>query len=124
MKCIKVNDSFMTIGEVAADLRSLGIKVSEKRLSDGIASGIYSFGKVLNVGETGRRTLQIFRSDYERWKENSLLGNEDPKEKYTPISHDDWELLSSNTFTQESKGIMWEVIIRSWTKCGGNSTSD
>lgn len=123
MKSMKANDSIMTLNEVAADLRSLGIKITTKRLSDGIASGIYTFGRVLHVSETGRRTLQIFRVDYERWKEKNLFGNEEPNEKYIPISHDDWELLSSNTFTQESKGIMWEVIIRSWAKRGGDSAS-
>ena len=41
-----------------------------------------------------------------------------PKEntKSFLISHPNWELLSSNTFTQESKDIVWEVIVRSWKK--------
>lgn len=41
--------------------------------------------------------------------------------KKVPIpSQQNWELLSSNTFTQEANGVLWEVIIKSWKKRDNN----
>lgn len=71
----------MTLREVLLAMRAAGIPVTEKIISDGIASGAYPFGRVVNTGETGRRTLQIFRVDFDAWLESKT-----PKEKtaYTP----------------------------------------
>ena len=71
----------MTLRDVYYEMREAGIRCSEKVISDGIASGAYPFGRVLNVGETGRRTVQIFRVDFEAWLETKM-----PREAltYTP----------------------------------------
>ena len=114
----------MTLSEVVEDLRGLGMKISTNSLSDGIASGLYPFGKIASTGDTGRRNIRIFRTDYEQWKRDFLLGQGSVVEIIRPpIPPLDWELISTNTFTQENKDIMWEVIIRSWAKRGGDSTS-
>lgn len=60
----------MTVKEVVQTMRQAGIQCSERIVSDGIASGMYPFGTVVAVGETGRRTLQIFRVDFEAWLES------------------------------------------------------
>ncbi len=43
--------------------RDHGWKVSHMRLADGIAEGFYPFGRIVSVGNTGRRTVEIFRKD-------------------------------------------------------------
>lgn len=57
----------MTLADVVKDLRSRGVKTKAQTISDGIASGALPFGTILSVGETGRRHLLIFRSDYIKW---------------------------------------------------------
>ena len=57
----------MTIKEVLTAMRAAGIPCTDKRISDGIASGAYPFGRVTNEGETGRRTLEIFQVDFYAW---------------------------------------------------------
>lgn len=106
----------MTLADVVEDLRSVGMKINAMTLSDGIASGLYPFGKVLHVGETGRRHIQIFRTDYERWKAEVLLGTSSLPENASPITRANLELISTHTYTQEDSEILWEVIIRSWAK--------
>lgn len=66
----------MTLREVLLAMRAAGIPVTEKIISDGIASGAYPFGRVVSTGETGRRTLHIFRVDFDAWLESKT-----PKEK-------------------------------------------
>lgn len=108
----------MTLSEVVNDLRSVGMKIKENTLSDGIASGVYSFGKILHTGKTGRRSIQILRVDYERWKTEVLFGNgADPSiPAPAPTPQVEWELISTRSYTQEDKDIIWEVIIRSWAR--------
>lgn len=108
----------MTLADVVKDLRSIGMKTNAKSLSDGIASGHYPFGKILHLGETGRRHIQIFRTDYERWKAEVLLGTGPSSENPVPASWANLELISTHTYTQEDKDILWEVVIRSWAKKG------
>ena len=60
----------MTVHEVVQAMRQVGIQCTPRIVSDGIASGMYPFGTVVGVGETGRRTLQIFRVDFEAWIES------------------------------------------------------
>lgn len=57
----------MTIQEVYLAMREAGISSSPTRISAGIASGLYPFGTVTNVGETGRKTVLIYRVDFEAW---------------------------------------------------------
>lgn len=57
----------MTLHDVYQEMREAGIRCSMKVISDGIACGAYPFGRIVNVGETGRRTVQIFRVDFEAW---------------------------------------------------------
>lgn len=108
----------MTINEVCQDLRNIGMGMTQKTVADGIESGAFPFGKVLSV-TNGRRHILILRQDYEKWKENMTLGG--TKQSATanepaPISCADWDLISSHTYTQENKDIMWEVIIRGWAR--------
>lgn len=57
----------MTLKDVYEEMRSAGIRCSMKVISDGIATGAYPFGRVVSTGETGRRTVEIFRVDFEAW---------------------------------------------------------
>lgn len=50
-------------------LRERGIRMSVPRLIHGIEAGYYSFGRVIGVGESGRRTVEIYRKDFEEWME-------------------------------------------------------
>ena len=106
----------MTLAEVVEDLRNIGVKTTSKVVSDGIASGRYPFGTILHLGGTGRRHIQIFRTDYERWKNEVLLGAKPSSDNTSPITRANMELISTHTYTQEDKEILWEVIIRSWAK--------
>ena len=116
----------MTINEVVADMRSIGMKVGHGTVSDGIVSGLFPFGKLLAESPSGRRTFIILRKEYEKWKESvSLEAVEAPVSinKPFPEVRSDWELESTNTFTQEDKDIMWEVIIRSWRRESPSNTN-
>ena len=62
----------MTLREVYYAMRKAGIRCNTKMISAGIASGAYPFGRVVNVGETGRRTVEIFRVDFEAWLESKM----------------------------------------------------
>lgn len=109
----------MTLREVYEDLRKHNFKISLSRLSDGIASGLYPFGSVLQVGETKRRTFQILRLDYEKWKDKVVLRKSDSPSAATlnpPTDKSNWRIISTRTYTQEDNDIMWEVIIRSWAR--------
>lgn len=62
----------MTLTDVYHAMRQAGIPCSPERISAGIASGAYPFGCVTNVGETGRRTILIYRVDFESWLETKI----------------------------------------------------
>lgn len=62
----------MTLREVYYAMREAGIPCNEKMISAGIASGAYPFGRVVQEGETGRRTLEIFRVDFDAWLETRI----------------------------------------------------
>lgn len=62
----------MTIKEVADDMRSRGMGMAYKTITDNIANGTFPFGTVINTGETGRRTFLILRRDYEAWANRCL----------------------------------------------------
>ena len=59
----------MTVFDVYYAMRAAGIRTSPQRISAGIASGAYPFGRVVSVGETGRKTLEIYRVDFLNWLE-------------------------------------------------------
>lgn len=65
----------MTLHDVYIAMRDAGIRSSPERISAGIASGAYPFGRVVNVGETGRRTLEIYRVDFYDWLETRIPKN-------------------------------------------------
>ena len=67
----------MTVTEVYHAMREAGIRSSPTRISAGIASGAYPFGRIVSVGETGRKTLEIFRVDFYTWLESKV-----PKEAH------------------------------------------
>ncbi len=62
----------MTLRETYYAMREAGIPCNEKMISAGIASGAYPFGRVVQEGETGRRTLEIFRVDFDAWLETRI----------------------------------------------------
>ena len=62
----------MTINEVYLAMREAGIPSNLRSISAGIASGAYPFGRVVNVGPTGRRTVQIFKVDFYAWLESKI----------------------------------------------------
>ena len=57
----------MTLQDVRMDLRARGFRISPAMISQNIKSGLFPFGKVINVGDTGRTTILILRNDYEKW---------------------------------------------------------
>lgn len=57
----------MNLTEVYREMRAAGIHCSPTSISAGIASGAYPFGRVVSTGETGRRTIEIFRVDFLAW---------------------------------------------------------
>ena len=60
----------MTLREVYYAMREAGIPCNMKMISAGIASGAYPFGRVVSVGETGRRTLEVYKVDLYAWLES------------------------------------------------------
>lgn len=60
----------MTCRDVYYAMRKAGIRSSPERIAAGIESGYYPFGKVVNVGETGRRTIEIYSVDFYAWLES------------------------------------------------------
>lgn len=62
----------MTVREVYYAMRAAGIRCNPTMISAGIAIGAYPFGRVVNTGETGRRTLEIYRVDFEAWLESKM----------------------------------------------------
>ena len=57
----------MTLEEVAQGMRSVGIPISKKAISDGIQDGTYPFGRVRSQGPTGRCCFEISRMKFNQW---------------------------------------------------------
>ena len=70
----------MTIREVYYAMREAGIPCNTTSVSAGIECGAYPFGRVVNKGETGRKTFEIFKVDFYAWLETKI-----PKEPKAPI---------------------------------------
>lgn len=62
----------MTITEVCDDMRSRGMSLGHKTLSDGLVSGVFPFGSLIGTSPTGRRSFMILRKDYETWADENL----------------------------------------------------
>lgn len=62
-----MNKITMTTQEVSSRLREVGVHFSKEMIVDGIASGLLPFGRVIRSGESGRRTILVFRKDLEQW---------------------------------------------------------
>lgn len=71
----------MSVIEVMTEMRKAGIHCNARQISDGIDMGVYPFGRVSNIGVTGRRTLEIFRVDFEAW-----LASKSPKKAEQPTA--------------------------------------
>ena len=63
----------MTAREVYYAMREAGIRTSPQAIAAGIVSGAYPFGEVVNIGETGRRTLRIYTVDFLNWLESKKV---------------------------------------------------
>lgn len=57
----------MTLKDCVVEMRTYGIKCKEMDVADAIEDGTYPFGRLKRVGNTGRRTFEIWRVDFERW---------------------------------------------------------
>lgn len=62
----------VTINEVAAMFRAVGIKATPVTLADGIEAGAYPFGRLVKKSGTGRRQFEIFRVDVQRFIESKM----------------------------------------------------
>lgn len=67
----------MTLDQVVEEFRMVGIKTDKKRISDGIKSGIYPFGRIISVGPTGRCCFEIWRKDLEAFLDAMNPNKED-----------------------------------------------
>lgn len=57
----------LSLTECTEEMRRHGIPCSNVDVGDAIASGVYPFGRLKRTGETGRRTFEIWRVDFEAW---------------------------------------------------------
>lgn len=62
----------MTLSEVVTAMRKAGFKTGETAVADAIETGRYPFGQVVGRGKTGRRKLEIFRVDFEKWLKEKI----------------------------------------------------
>lgn len=65
----------MTLNECATAMRDRGIPCSPARIADCIESGVYTFGRLVRSGKTGRRTFEIWRVDFEQWLAEKMGDN-------------------------------------------------
>lgn len=62
----------MSLSDVVRELRRYGMHTSPTRVGDAIASGRYTFGRLVSTGPTGRREFEIFRTDFDRWLQERI----------------------------------------------------
>ena len=60
----------MTPDEVAIDLRQVGVRVTAEHIRAGIKQGVYPFGIFIQMASP---VYEIYRKDYETWKETHLI---------------------------------------------------
>lgn len=66
----------MTIDDVCKAMRAAGIPCSKDRVSAGLKTGCYPFGRIVNVGPTHRHTFEIYRVDFEAWLRTKIPESE------------------------------------------------
>lgn len=88
---MKRSNLTMTIQDVAKLFRDYGIPIELRRLSDGIASGDYPFGRVVRTSPNGRRTFEIWRVDVEAFLQISTKKGmkvlTDPRDIYELVAN-------------------------------------
>lgn len=57
----------MTLREIQLQMRELGERHGQDYIASAIASGQYDFGKIGNIGKTGRREVIVYQSDFDKW---------------------------------------------------------
>lgn len=62
----------MSLLDVCKDLRSRGMHVNQKTVSEGITQGAFPFGRILRVSPNGRKTFLILGREYERWADENI----------------------------------------------------
>lgn len=69
----------MTLKEVLDDMRNRGMGINTVTFNKYLDRGFFPFIEIVNVGETGRRTFLIFRSEYEAWANKFFGGKYEPR---------------------------------------------
>ena len=85
----------MTLLEVYYAMREAGIRSSPMRISAGIESGAYPFGRVVSKGPNGKRTLEIYRVDFLNWLKTKM-----PEETIASITNSCTEIVQSEANTE------------------------
>lgn len=62
----------MTLDDVLADMRSKGMPMEKRVLSECLKKGVFPFATVLGISPTGRANFLIMRRDYEQWAKEYL----------------------------------------------------
>ena len=62
----------MTLNDISLAMREAGIPCSPARISAGIASGLYPFGSVIGEGPSGRRSILVYRVDFDAWLQSKI----------------------------------------------------
>lgn len=66
------NKPRMTLDDVLADMRSKGMPMEKRVLSECLKKGVFPFATVLGISPTGRANFLIMRRDYEQWADEYL----------------------------------------------------
>lgn len=62
----------MTLEQLAQDMRARNVPIDKNDLSNLIANGTFSIGKVIKTSPRGRRTILVLASDYYPWADQKL----------------------------------------------------
>ena len=62
----------MTLEDVVVDMRSHGISINKKTLSECLKQGVFPFASIVSISPTGRANFMIMRRDYQKWAEEYL----------------------------------------------------
>ena len=66
----------MNLNDVAKLFRENGIPSNASKIAEGISSGAYPFGRVVNTSAGGRRTFEIWRVDVLAFLRSRKIGVE------------------------------------------------
>lgn len=104
----------MTLAEVGEEFRKAGISIDNRRLADGIESGEFPFGRLINTSPGGRRTFWILRKDVLAYL-NDVIG---------PAQFSDSSILTE-TIATGTADISKAVRVIQWaTICPRHSEDD